>query len=102
MAAESEAVDQNSVDWLVGARGVRDVVQVAVGVWCLQIDRWRNRSCFNRLDSGEAGNGTCAAEKVADHALWGADRNLVADQGSSPGGPETRFFRLKPEARRSK
>ena len=35
LAAESESVDQDAVDWLAGACGVRDVVQVAVRVWCL-------------------------------------------------------------------
>ena len=77
LAAKAEAVDEDAVDWLVRARGIRDVVQVAVGVWCLQVDRWRNRSCFNGLDGGEAGNGAGATQEVADHALWGADRNLV-------------------------
>ncbi len=70
LTAESEAVDQDAVDWLVGARGVWDVVQVTVRVWCLEVDRWRDRACLNRLDGGEDGNGAGAAQEVADHALW--------------------------------
>ena len=70
MAAESEAIDQDAVNGLVGARGVWDVVQVAVGVWRLEVDRWRDSPCLNRLDGCEASNGASAAQEVADHALW--------------------------------
>ena len=35
LATEAEAVDEDAVDCLVGACGVRDVVQVTVGVWRL-------------------------------------------------------------------
>ena len=70
LATEAEAVDEDAINRLVGACGVWDVVQVAVGVWRLKIDRGRNRSCLNRLDRGEAGNSAGASQQVADHALW--------------------------------
>ena len=56
---------------------MRHVVEVALWVWCVEVDRWWHGARLDRLDGGESGNGARATQEVADHALWGADRNLV-------------------------
>ena len=77
MAAEAEAVGHGRVE--ACARGlVRRVVQVAVRVGVLEVDRRRNHAVANRQHGEHQLDAAAGAQQVAQLALGAGDAHVAA------------------------
>src|SRR4051812_5768006 len=76
MPAEAETV-RNGVANALLARLVRDVIEIARGVWRVVIDRRMEHAVLQRQDAGDDFDAPGGAERVAQHALGAGDGQLA-------------------------
>src|SRR4051812_25239575 len=76
LSAETETIAEAVPDLLL-PRGVRNVIQVALGVGRIVVNgRWQHTSVHG-LDAGDQLDGAGRGNQVAEHALAAADRDRV-------------------------
>src|SRR6266849_3953207 len=77
VAAETERVRQGHLD--VGlARLVGHVVEIALRVGVVEVDRGRQQAAIDREDAGRRLDGAGGAQQVTVHRLGGADREVTS------------------------
>ena len=76
VTAESETVAHRVSDLpLLG--DVWRIVQIAIRIWSIQIDRWWNHAVLNRLDAKNQFQSAAGSQRVANLALGTADTYLL-------------------------
>src|SRR5262249_30086606 len=76
MAAEAEAVGDGTAHALL-AGPIRHVVEVALRVGLVEVDRRVNHPLPDGQGAGDEFHAAAGAEQMADHALGAADRELL-------------------------
>lgn len=77
MPAESEGVVEGHFDFGF-ARFMRDVIEVAVGIGIVQIDRRRHNTIANGEGAGGHFDGAGCSEGMAGHRFGGTDEKPVS------------------------
>ncbi len=75
MAAEAEGIAQGGID-LALAGLVGHVIEIALRIGIIEIDRGREKIRLDRLDAGDEFHRTGRAEEVTRHRLGRADRDI--------------------------
>ena len=66
VTAKSKRVRQRGLDFLFTC-DVRGVIEIALGILIVQIDRWRNHAVIDCLNTGRKLNAAGCTEKVSGH-----------------------------------
>src|SRR5580704_2971473 len=100
VAAEAEGVVQCN-SYLFLACDIWHIVQVAFGVWVVEIDRGRYDSMFHGQDTNRAFHCSGAAKQMADHRFCRANQETVLSIISGEPFNGIRFAKIADRSRRS-